>query len=223
MSSIGVVIPHYYKERESSLKHAISALKKQSAPPEEIIVWNNDDSILPLGEDVRVIDSPRNIGPFARFFAALTASTDYVFFQDNDLALHPNALENLLTWTKKRPGILSLHGYNIPPGGSYAKRSFVLNVQSLTRVNLTLGRAELVPWSTIPRALLRLKGIPRMDDLWFSARCRDMRVPIFVVPTTPSEQIYNLPGWNGGASAEPDHYKEREKLFAELFPAMEVA
>lgn len=220
--SIGVVIPHYYQEREKSLRQAISALRKQTCPPEEIIVWNNDDNILTLGDDVRVLDSPENLGPFARFFAALTASTDYVFFQDNDLALQPTALETLTEWAKKRPGILSLHGYLIDPGGSYAKRQFVLNVPKLTRVNVTLGRAELVPWSTIPRALLRLQGIPRMDDLWFSARCRDMRVPIYVVPSQNGSGFVNLDGWRGGASAEPDHYSERERLYKELFPA-EVA
>jgi hypothetical protein len=215
---LAAVIPHYYKQRESSLREAVAALLGQTRPPDEVIVWNNESDPIDFGSDARVINSPRNVGAFARFFAALTASTDFVFFQDNDLKVRPDTLRQLLDWTKLRPGVLTLHGYSIPVGDSYSRRTYCTSVRELTRVNVTLGRADLVPWCTVPRALLKLDEIPQMDDLWFSARCRDLRVAMWAVPVEGDAGIVNLEGWREGASSEDKWYEERDRVWRKLFP-----
>jgi len=125
-----------------------------------------------------------------------------------------------MDWTMNFPGdVLSLHGYNIPPGGSYKDREFVLAVSRPQQVNVTLGRAELVQMSMIQRIMRGFSGepFPKMDDLWFSSCVKQLGYKIMVVPGV----LHNLEGWNQGASSNPGHYDEREETYSRLFPKEE--
>lgn len=215
MEIITAIIPHYFDNRVDSLRQAVAILRPQV---KEVIVWNNGERPLKV-DGARVLHSPCNVGPVARFWAVptVTHTTGYVFFQDNDLMIQSDTIREMSYWASKYPRtVLSLHGYDIPLGGSYAKRKFVLNVPKPQRVNVTLGRAELVPYWAAELALRGMEGtaFARMDDLWFSHRLHQLDIPIWVVPG----RMTNLAGWNEGASAERDHYKERERLYPLLFP-----
>lgn len=213
VSYVTAIIPHFFKQRRKSLLDAVRAVHTQV---DEVLVWNNDSESLHLPH-ARVIDSPVNIGPAARFWATLTVKNPYgyVFFQDNDVLVPPGTVRSMLDWTMTYPGhVLSLHGYNVKD--SYRDREFVLGVDKPTQANVTLGRAELVPMHVITRIMKGFSGVPfpKMDDLWFSSCLKQLGIKIYVVPGL----ICNLPGWKEGASAEEGYYDEREKVFSRLFP-----
>lgn len=213
MSYVTAIIPHFFKQRRPSLLKAVQAVHSQV---DEVLVWNNEGESLHLPH-TRVIDSPVNIGPAARFWATLTVKNPYgyVFFQDNDVLVAPGTVRAMMEWTTSYPGqVLSLHGYNVV--NSYKEREYVLAVNKPKQVNVTLGRAELVSMDVITRTMRGFSGVPfpKMDDLWFSSCLKQLGVKIYVVPGL----IHNLPGWNEGASAEEGYYDEREKVFSRLFP-----
>lgn len=224
MIKISVVIPHYYEEREGNLVAIIDALNLSSLPPDEILIWCNTPLRHPsivLKDHVSLFLSPRNVGCQARFITALMTHGNYVLFQDNDVCVRPRTLENL--WGKTMPGtVSSLDGYQVPPVGYVERRRFYgWSCPRPVPVNVTLGRMEMVERDTLLRVLryFPFGSDTEMDDLAFSAACKKVGVPIFVVPALDRDEVFiNLPDGGVGLSrGMPLSYVERrDRAFREL-------
>ena len=227
MKTVSVVIPHYYQEREGNLLEIMTALRTGSIKPVEIIIWCNGklsstvDLALRETPGVSLVESSWNVGCQARFLAALVARGDYVLFQDNDVCVRRRTVENLLRRAEPN-AVVSLDGYYVPPSG-YLERSRCLgwNQPRSVRVNLTLGRMELVERATLLRVL---RDFPfghetEMDDVAFSAACKKNGVPIFVVPAPDRDFVFvNLPDGGVGLSKgmPPSYVARRDRASKEL-------
>jgi hypothetical protein len=215
--SVSVVVPHYPRERNENLALVLGGVKAA----DEVIIWNNTGSDisgwLPQTSQVRVIQSHRNLGPKARFLAALAARGDLVLFQDNDVALLPDALELLVGYAERLPhSVLTLSG-RVVRGGSYRGSVLVRCPDRIVPVDISLGQAELIERSALPRILghFPFEDATRMDDLHFSAACKSARYPVLAVPGLC---FRDLDMHGVGSCKQPDHYAEREALCARLFP-----
>lgn len=219
MRTVSAVVAHYPRERRPNLPVLVEALRSGTRVPDEIVVWNNDGEPLRPIPGATVIESPRNVGSKARFLAALTARSDYVLFQDNDVALLPDALELLVGYAERLPhAVLTLSGRVLIRGQGYRSSTLARCPAQLTRVDVSLGQVELVERAALPRLLAHFpfEAATRMDDLYFSAACRDARWDILSVPRAG---FRDLDMHGVGACKEPDHYLERDMLCRALFPA----
>ncbi len=217
--TLSAVIPHFYAARVRHLHALIASLRAGSLVPDEIIVWNNDR---PMGESaplgVEMIQSPRNVGAQARFLAALMARGDDVLFLDNDLVLKPETVAQMRIAMRALDGqtMVTLQGYDIPPGGRYtAKRKVRTGIVTVPeRVTVSLGRAELVRRVTLLRLLSDwpCDETSAMDDLWLSAAAHRHGVPMWVGPTDG----YTDAPVQDGYERRPGHYDERDRVFQYL-------
>jgi hypothetical protein len=225
MPTVSVIVPHLYRERERNLLTIVDALLSGTTRPLEIIVWCNESLTKELGgvlwDTVRLVESSWNVGCQARFLAALVARGDYVLFQDNDVCVRSRTVENMLS--QASPGkAVSLDGYHVPPlGYTERRRFFGWNQTSPVRVNLTLGRMEMVERKTLLRVLrdFPFDASTVMDDMAFSAACKKNDVPIFVVPALDRDFVFvNLPDGGVGLSKgmPPSYVERRDRTFREL-------
>jgi hypothetical protein len=227
-SPVSVVLLHYFPERVGNTRRAVLDLFHGTVQPTEVLVWNNDLPVrwdFPVGLQVHVLQSPRNLGCRARFIAAAAACSPWVLFHDNDIAVGPRTLENLLAWARELPeSILTLDAYTVSLGQPYASRRAVRRVTDVQRVDVALGRLELVHRNTLARIIHHVPIYSeslRMDDLWLSAAAWKEDVPIYVPPATGEAAFVELSTCNVGSSVGPSkasHFAERERLFKELFP-----
>jgi hypothetical protein len=107
---ITAIIIRYFPERLPNLEIIIKALLASTMPPDEIIVWNNEDCHLPI-QDKRIvtINSSKNFGPWARYCVALMARNEWCFVEDDDVAVRPTTLKQF--YDARRPDrILSNRG-----------------------------------------------------------------------------------------------------------------
>jgi hypothetical protein len=107
------VILNCYK-RPEYLKEQIEAIKSQTIPPEEIIVWYNKPEeqeqydLSNLGANIILCD--KNYKFHGRFTAALMAKTKYVAIFDDDTIPGKMWFENCLSSMKKKRGIYGTSG-----------------------------------------------------------------------------------------------------------------
>lgn len=193
---VTAIIPHYFEERVSSLFHAIQALQTGTVRPAEIIIWDNTGRLSPMqaafGATLQLVRSPKNLGPAARFLAVhlVDPAHEYVFFQDNDVTVAPTTLADLLDAIRNLGGVTTVEGRIRRSDRSYCwwPKLYGKDAGSspAQKVDVALGRADLVDLRTLQHILLRdltTPGLPEMDDLAFSAACRRRGVPIRVIPT----------------------------------------
>lgn len=217
-ADVSVVIPHYYGKREPNLSLIVEALRSGTVRPREILVWCNEPLVGPL-PGAQLILSHRNVGAQARFLAALAAWGEWVLFLDNDVLPEPRMVENLLLWA--RPGQMSTLEGRITRGGRYrdAPKFYGRQVQTPLRVDVSLGRGEMVALGLLPRLLQHFpfgKSVV-MDDLWLSAGAAREGVPIYVVPAVPGESsLAELPMYGEGLCMRPEFYAERDAALAEI-------
>src|SRR5688572_14351330 len=188
-STLSVVVPHFFAAREPNLAILIEALRTGTRPPDEILIWNNDQPLAKPLHHARLIQSPWNLGCKARFLGALAAVGDWILFQDNDVSARPGTVANLLRHAKQHPdAILSLDGRAMDPGDDYRGSARVRGrrVSVVTPIDITLGRIELVSRVTLMRVLARFpfRDDTVMDDLAFSQAAREVGVQCYVVPCT---------------------------------------
>lgn len=216
--TITAIIPHYFNQRASSLIAACDALMRGSVKPDEILVWNNDQ---PLGftmRDVSIIQSHRNLGPQARFLAALAAKGELIFFQDNDVAVQAETLRHLRDQYVQDPDEVceSLEGRRLTDGRYRSSTWFRPGLQE-EGVDITLGRGELVHKGTVRQALQYFDWDSPMDDLAFSFALRKLRVPIWVVPVAKAAGLTQLPEGGVGSRFDEQHYQIRDQLCQQLW------
>lgn len=217
--TVSVVVPHYFAAREPNLAILIAALRTGTRPPDEILIWNNDRPLTRPLSGARLIQSAWNIGCKARFLGAFAAIGDWILFQDNDVTARPGTVANLLRHAAKHPdAILSLDGRAIVDGEDYRGSNRVRGrrVKTVTPIDITLGRMELVRREVLMRVLARFpfRDNTVMDDLAFSQAAREAGVQCCVVPCTPHEDVSNLPTYDVGLSIthRNEYYAERNRV-----------
>lgn len=218
--TITAVIPHYFPERVPSLVAACEALRQGTVAPDEILVWNNDQPLGVTIPGVAIIQSHRNLGPQARFLAALAAQGGLIFFQDNDVAVLPRTLEVLRDRYLADPDevVESLDGRRLTAEGGYRSSTWLRPGTEEEGADLTLGRGELIAAYALRRALAHFDWDCPMDDLAFSHALRQIRVPIRVVPAFAGVGLRNLPEGGVGARLGEGHYRERDRLCRQWWP-----
>lgn len=219
---VTAIIPHYYTQRRPNLPVVVEALRSGSLPVTKILIWNNDPKPLTV-KGAEVVQSPCNMGARARFIAALMTQKRYVFFQDNDLAVQRETVENLVGWAERLPrSVVSLDGRLLRAvDGSYI-HSILLGpgvVGSPRAVDVTLGHAEMIMTSLLPQVLKHFPfcEAPVMDDIWFSWACEQEQILRRVIPNGTGSAFRTLKEWNVGARMEKKHYRNRDELCRKLF------
>lgn len=208
--TVSVIIPHYYHQREPNLRLIVDACMSGSVKPCEIIVWANEPLRSPL-PGASVITSHRNIGPKARILAAMCVTGDHVLFLDNDVAPHPKTIECLLG--SMVGGDMSTLEGRIFDGSPYRKTPKVrgIDVGVRTRVDLSLGRGEMLRRYAAQAAAQRFRLDAEMDDFEFSRAMQESGWGIYVVPCVDRKSfITNLPEYGVGASKDPTFYARRD-------------
>lgn len=219
MSRVSVVIPHFFAERRANLARIAEALRAGTVKPVEIIVWNNDAPLPSVHHHVSVIQSFKNVGPKARFLAALVARGDYVLFQDNDVTVLPKTIENLLLFQHVLGGAVSVQG-RVLGEGSYQRspKLYGHGLDAPVGVDCLLGRMDLIPRGLLPSILSSFpwEETTEMDDIWFSACAVAAGVPLHVVPTDrkQSDLVELMDGI--GACRQMGFYAKREAVLKDV-------
>ena len=109
-SSITVVLNGY--KRQAFLNHQIEAVKHQTIPPDEILIWNNGDFIESKNFDpnIFIANSSKNFGVWSRFSYALNAESEYICVLDDDTIPGKRFFENCISTMKISPGLLGARG-----------------------------------------------------------------------------------------------------------------
>ena len=108
------VILNGYKRGEN-LNEQIEALKNQTLPPDEILVWYNnpgDNDLInyDIGTEVPVAYCNYNFGVWARFYFAMNARNPYVCVFDDDTIPGKKWLENCMNTMNEKEGLLGTVG-----------------------------------------------------------------------------------------------------------------
>jgi hypothetical protein len=109
-------ILHCHKH-PSVIYEQIAALKEQTIPPRQIIIWRNDAGEYEFPDDIRldpsiiIIDCTKNMGVWARFAAALLTNTEFICVFDYNIIPGRKWFENCLTTMKHVNGLLGTLGW----------------------------------------------------------------------------------------------------------------
>lgn len=227
---VSVVIPHYFTVRNSNLPVLVDALQSGTRPPDEIVIWNNDAPLPFTLPGVRVMQSPWNLHCKARFIAAIAAVGDVLVFQDNDVSARPGTLAQLLKWHREMPeAILSMDGRRVRHGEAYSEAERVRSVKLTApeRIEITLGRMELMSRETMMRVLARFpwRDDTIMDDLAFSYAAAEDGVPCYVVPCGRDQDVTKLNTHGVGLSVthKEAYFAERDRVCQALRERQEAA
>lgn len=213
--SITAIIPHYWNSRAPDLANIVRALiSGGDVAPDRVIIWNNTPKLIQLqfvaGADV--IDAGRNWGIAARFAAAYLATTEYVFFQDNDLMVQPKTLANLMKYAPPHGQSVELQGrifgsWDAP----YSQSQYITGMDSIVHVGLS--RFSLMRRSTAMHLAAVIPPNVTDDDLWVSRHAE-----IRVVPFGEDEGFVNIPETEGLSLGNPGaHVRRRDALVQELW------
>jgi hypothetical protein len=225
--SVSVIIPHYYSIREKHLPVIAERLLAGSVPPAEVIVWNNEHAQLSgLPPDVNVIQSHRNLGPKARLAAALVSRSPVVLFQDNDLYVETDTVQNLLRYAARDQwrSIYTVEGRRLRRGGAYLDSRLVSGcyIHAPVAVDVSLGRLELMHKRTLQRIVADFPfddGI-HMDDIYLSAVAASGGIARWVVPCNQPHTGFENVDEEGVGSwiTNPEwHFSHRTDLCRSLF------
>tara|TARA_S200000501_G_C20840628_1_gene751418 strand:+ start:962 stop:1843 length:882 start_codon:yes stop_codon:yes gene_type:complete len=109
-SSITVVLNGY--KRQKFLNYQINAVKNQTIPPNEILIWNNGSYIdsRDFDKNIFIANSSKNFGVWSRFTFALNAETEYICVLDDDTMPGKRFFENCLSTMQISPGLIGARG-----------------------------------------------------------------------------------------------------------------
>lgn len=189
-------------KRPQNIPRMVSELKR-SPRISEILLWNNNPEINLELSGVKVINSPCNYYCFARYCMVPLAENDVIWFQDDDLLIHPEQFETIYTeYARDSSRIYGVEGRNIVNGLYSADRVY-------GECEIVLGQAMLFHRSLLHLAFKPLGYIPANvteDDIIFSLACEKLH---FAVDVSPLE----TPGWDDDAALwkMPGHFERRQR------------
>ena len=125
MEKVTVVLNVF--KRSGNFATQLEALRSQTVPPFEILVWENgEETVIDLcSREVTVARANRNLGVWSRFAFALNATGDYILILDDDTVPGRKWIENCLSAIKSHPGLLGTRGLRFSSKYSYAGYSEV--------------------------------------------------------------------------------------------------
>lgn len=99
-------------KRPQFLKEQIDAIKNQTVPASEIMLWQNNSEGFDanITNTITTASSNKNLGVWARFAFALNAKTEYICIFDDDTIPGPMWFENCLNTMKTHEGLLGTIG-----------------------------------------------------------------------------------------------------------------
>jgi hypothetical protein len=106
-------------KRGDNLNEQLEALKNQTIPPDEILLWYNnpgDNDLInyDIGTEIPVAYCNYNFGVWARFYHAFNARNPYVVVFDDDTIPGKEWLENCMNTMKTHEGLLGTVGLIYP-------------------------------------------------------------------------------------------------------------
>ena len=111
--SITAIIPSY--RRHENIPIIIDKLKKQTYPPKDIIVWNDNSG--KFGKNftiddptIKVVNTNIDINTFGAYLIAYTSFTKYIAIIDDDMAPGPKWFEFCVKKQKETPGLYGAYG-----------------------------------------------------------------------------------------------------------------
>lgn len=124
MSPRITVVLNVYK-RVRFFEQQLEAIKAQTLPAFEVLVWENGEDSVPihLRDGLIVSRSNQNLGVWARFAFALNAKGDFICILDDDTIPGPKWLENCYQTMLISPGLLGTRGIIFESGLSYSLNS----------------------------------------------------------------------------------------------------
>jgi hypothetical protein len=217
-------IVHYYENRRQYLGRIVDALQGGSVAPDQIVVWNNSSRVLDPIYGCSMIEADKNYGPFTRYGAALIAANQvngsrvmsfgtepiYCFFQDDDLLVGEQSLEQLRDGLTATDMIVGPMGQNLSadPVRPYD-----------TAIGVAEGEADII----ISRLLMchpqvigamlawvtenGIIDVHREDDLVLCMSNKARGGHNRVVPC----DFTSLDEGGAGMSHDPEHYRLRDK------------
>ena len=115
-TTITAILLCYWEERLGYVTEIIDALLKNTVPPSNILVFNNNPDLKGISfEHATTLNSGENFYCSARHVASLLYNTRFYYFQDDDLVVeNPKLLQTLSEVLVKNPeSIVSIQGRNI--------------------------------------------------------------------------------------------------------------
>jgi hypothetical protein len=108
--SITVVLNVY--KRAEVFDQQLRAIRNQSIPPCEILVWENGTERVPdeIRDGLIITRAGKNFGVWARFAYALNAKGEFICVFDDDTIPGERWLENCIATMKSTPGLLGTRG-----------------------------------------------------------------------------------------------------------------
>jgi Glycosyl transferase family 2 len=200
-------------KRPSFLQEQVDAIRNQTIPPTEIMLWQNST----LGFDSNLTNqlttaaSNKNFGVWARFAFALNAKTEYICVFDDDTIPGSMWFENCLNTMKTHEGLLGTVGLIYDNPNSYRPHKRYgwadMNNDKPMRVDI-VGHAWFFKrewltafWRELPPIDLNMVG----EDMHFSYTLQKYLGLNTYVPPHPihfKEMWGSLKGWEMGVGKE---------------------
>jgi glycosyltransferase involved in cell wall biosynthesis len=189
------VVLNVYK-RSEIFEQQLRAVRNQSIPPSEILVWENGTERVPneFREDLIITRAGKNFGVWARFAYALNAKGEFVCIFDDDTIPGERWLENCLATMKLSPGLLGTRGVIFDSPHAYSMHVDV----GVHEANLITKQVDIVghSWFFKKSWLAQFWGSFDMrfpediagEDIHFSfAMQKYLNLPTLVPPHPPSD------------------------------------
>jgi len=156
-------------KRVPNIDKVVSSLLNNTVKPKSTIIINNNPEVQLEGYPATIINCSRNFGCSIRHALGLLADTSHCLFQDDDLWLEPEAINNFIGWSKKFPeAILGYFGKQIK-NNSYSMGAEVhtKHIKTATKVVVVKGRVHFCRTDKLiqPFSLLsKLSDYPSGED-----------------------------------------------------------
>jgi len=185
-------------KRPQFLKEQIDAIKNQTIPPEEIMLWQNhtEGFDAELTSQLTTASCNKNMGVWARFAFALNAKTEYICIFDDDTIPGSMWFENCISTMKTHEGLLGTVGLIYETPNSY-------------RPNTRYGWTEINNPKTIRVDIVGHAWFFKRE--WLSAFWRELPPPDLTTVGEDMHFSYMLQkylGLNTYVPPHPEHFKE---------------
>ncbi len=191
---------------EAFIEQAINALRRQTRPPDAIVIVDNasTDKTLdrPFGDDVTIVRNQKNLGTSGTirigFSHALTHGFDWTWVFDADTVPDPDALEKLLAFYQRLPlsqqeRVCFLNGWPLTEAGEAKQPAMSLENATLKLIPLEKSRdcteCDCMLWSgsLFRMAAVARIGLPSADyvldiaEIEYGYRARQLGLTSYIV------------------------------------------
>jgi glycosyltransferase involved in cell wall biosynthesis len=197
----------------------LNSVKNQTVKPDEIyIINNNPDEFIDIDSDhITTINCSHNMGCRIRHAIAMTTDCDMCLFLDDDVKLHPKAIENFIKYTKKYPdSVLGYYGRNIIPDHLYSLDVSNFFSKEEREVDIILGMVHFCSKKHLANSFKVEHSVPiisKEDDIMLSlANKMFYNLRNYVIPYDEDSRPIPLPSNEKGISGSPNHLNNRKNI-----------